>query len=40
MYHVSMTRRFVHILGISEMGYLERFVSSFGDLGDGISQEI
>ena len=40
VYRVLVTNWFVQVLGISEMGYLWRFVLSFGDLGDGVSQEI
>ncbi len=40
VYHIFVTSCFIWILGISEMGYLERFVSRFGDLRDGISREI
>ena len=39
MYRISVTRQFVRVLGILEMGYLKRFVSRFGDLRDEISQE-
>ncbi len=40
VYHVSVTRQFIQVLGILEMRYLWRFISSFRDLRDGISQEI